>query len=469
MWVAFRDEVSLVETPGEQVRLETPWARVIVSAPGPGLVAALRTLATGHATADELADLVLAQDEDPAALYYQLRRCADLRLLCYSVVAAGGPLATLVPMAPGFELLASPVDARARFRLSRFAYCRRDADAIVVESPLSATRTTLNPAGVALVAALAQPRTAQELAKRVDGLTEDDAAAFLGLLASARLAAAVTDGGELDEDRQAPLAQWDFHDLLFHTRSRQGRHDYPYGGTFRSLGTFDPLPAVKPRMAEDVVALYRPPLDQLAREDVSLTRALETRRSIREYGDPPISVRQLGEFLYRVAAVRQLTEPDRARDRHYTISRRAYPSAGAAHDLELYLTVNGCVGLAPGLYHYDPLEHQLGRLTGPNAETEGLLRDARQAALMASPPQVLVTIASRFQRLSWKYTSMAYAATLKNVGVLYQTMYLVATAMGLAPCALGGGNADRFAAAVGSDYFAESSVGEFILGSAPPP
>jgi hypothetical protein len=46
---------------------------------------------------------------------------------------------------------------------------------------------------------------------------------------------------------------------------------------------------------------------------------------------------------------------------------------------------------------------------------------------------------------------------------------LVATAMGLAPCALGGGDADRFAAAVGSDYFAESSAGEFILGSAAPP
>ena len=81
---------------------------------------------------------------------------------------------------------------------------------------------------------------------------------------------------------------------------------------------------------------------------------------------------------------------------------------------------------------------------------------------------MLITLASRFQRLSWKYAAIAYAATLKNVGVLYQTMYLVATAMGLAPCALGAGNADLFAAAAGTDYYAESSVGEFMLGSAPP-
>jgi hypothetical protein len=37
--------------------------------------------------------------------------------------------------------------------------------------------------------------------------------------------------------------------------------------------------------------------------------------------------------------------------------------------------------------------------------------------------------------------------------------------MGLAPCALGGGNADAFALAAGLDYYAESSVGEFLVGS----
>src|SRR5262249_31393390 len=126
-----------------------------------------------------------------------------------------------------------------------------------------------------------------------------------------------------------------------------------------------------------------------------------------------------------------------------------------------------CRDLPAGLYHYDPLAHQLRKLADRDAHVEALLRDAQQSAALAAPPQVLITLASRFQRLSWKYAAMAYATTLKNVGVLYQTMYLVATAMGLAPCALGGGNADLFAAAAGTDYCAESSVGEFMLGSAP--
>jgi hypothetical protein len=44
-------------------------------------------------------------------------------------------------------------------------------------------------------------------------------------------------------------------------------------------------------------------------------------------------------------------------------------------------------------------------------------------------------------------------------------MYLVATAMDLAPCGVGCGDADLFARAVGTNYYDETSVGEFLLGS----
>ena len=40
--------------------------------------------------------------------------------------------------------------------------------------------------------------------------------------------------------------------------------------------------------------------------------------------------------------------------------------------------------------------------------------------------------------------------------------------MKLAPCGIGGGNSDLlFNKAVGCDYYAETSVGEFALGSQP--
>src|ERR1700757_222610 len=43
------------------------------------------------------------------------------------------------------------------------------------------------------------------------------------------------------------LVLWDFHDLLFHTRSAEGRHANPLGGVYPYAGVVPPLPAVRPR------------------------------------------------------------------------------------------------------------------------------------------------------------------------------------------------------------------------------
>ena len=133
----------------------------------------------------------------------------------------------------------------------------------------------------------------------------------------------------------------------------------------------------------------------------------------------------------------------------------------------MYAIANTCDNLDSGIYHYCPEAHQLSRISGRNSHVEALLEQAYFATGKACMPQVLLVFAARFQRVAWVYESMAYATVLKDVGSLQQTMYLVATAMNLAPCAIGAGNSDLFAAAVGTDYYAETSVGEFILGSSP--
>jgi SagB-type dehydrogenase family enzyme len=65
----------------------------------------------------------------------------------------------------------------------------------------------------------------------------------------------------------------------------------------------------------------------------------------------------------------------------------------------------------------------------------------------------------------WKYDAIGYSLVLKHVGVLYQTIYLVATAMGLAVCGLGGADASDFAAASGLGFYTEGSVGELVIGT----
>jgi SagB-type dehydrogenase family enzyme len=98
-----------------------------------------------------------------------------------------------------------------------------------------------------------------------------------------------------------------------------------------------------------------------------------------------------------------------------------------------------------------------------------MVHQAGRSMGKSQPPDVLLCIAARFGRVNWKYESIAYSLILKNVGVLMQTLYLAATALRLAPCALGCGNSQDFLLATGSRPFEEESVGEFALGSLPDP
>ena len=447
-----------------------PGARVSLRQVPVPILEALRRLAPPGLDQDRLCELIQGNgDGVPARWYYYLERLTQRGLLCYAAQASGRRLATLAPVSSSFTSGSTHVVARRRYVLSRFAYLRRAGTEAVLESPLAHARIILHDCrAAAMIGALAAPATAGELAERVVGLGVDAVAGVLALLLRAGVL------GEAGTEDQAPaLLSWEFHDLLFHARSRRGRFDAPYGTTYRLADRLAPPHALKPALAGQAHELYRPDPDRLERDDPPLARVQAQRRSIREFdATRPITDRQLGEFLFRVARVTGYREGEVSTPRgpvRQDFAARPYPAGGSLYELELYAAIQVCNSLDPGLYHYDPAGHRLIRLRGRTPEVAVLLRDAAESA--ATPEdtlQVLLILAARFPRVAWKYESIAYALTLKHVGVLYQTMYLTATAMGLAPCAIGGGDADLFARAAGTDYYAETSVGEFLLGTPRP-
>jgi SagB-type dehydrogenase family enzyme len=222
----------------------------------------------------------------------------------------------------------------------------------------------------------------------------------------------------------------------------------------------EPPPLIKTRAEGDTIVLPRPDLENLRCNDLPFTDVLERRRSIRTYGPETLSIEQLGEFLYRSAHYRSVLHGG---DTDFAF--RTTPAGGALHELELYPIVARCTGLDPGIYHYRPKDHELTRIARPSPIFERLLKEAWMTANREPTVNVCLQLTARCQRVFWKYESMAYALILKNVGTLYATMYLVATAMGLAPCALGGGDSDLFATAAGLDPCEEPVVGEFLLGT----
>jgi SagB-type dehydrogenase family enzyme len=354
------------------------------------------------------------------------------------------------------------------FVLSRFAYLRRRGSELVLESPRSpALFRFTDPKTAAAVLALSTPRTLRALQREKDFVGVE----LLALLVESEILFRVGANSEglRAHEGDENLVVWDFHDLLFHSRSTEGRQANALGGRYPFAGTIAPPPAVRVPWHGDLIDLKA--FSNAADEPPSaLVELLRERRSIRDFDDArPITLAELARFLDCAARVRSkwtspldFGEGDVGPDIDYT--SRPYPAAGSAYELELYLTVNQCDGLARGFYHYDADRHALVPIAARTQDLEALLSAAKFGMDAPGSPQILFTIAARFNRISWKYSAIAYSLILKDVGVLLQTLYLTATDLGLGGCAIGTSNIDLFARMTGLPFHVEGPVGQFALG-----
>jgi SagB-type dehydrogenase family enzyme len=358
-----------------------------------------------------------------------INRLAERGLLAARLVDADGLAATIATPVPPDEPVAAP-DALI---LGEDVLIRRDETGLVLESASDPARR--DPITPRFAAAL---------------LADELPPAWRAVLVHAGVLVPVGD----------PTGRWEFHDRLFHTRSRMWRGETrPYGATLRLAGRIDPLPAC-PVPAGATGAPVSLPVPDRPTGDEPLAEVAERRRSTRR-PEGPLTIRQLGELLHRTARVRGVV-PTATGDE----LDRPVPSGGSLATVGIYPLVVACQGIDPGLYHYDGSEHALRTIeAATDAELAPLVANARVTAGLAADAQVqvLLVLAARFGRLQYKYSSIAYAAALKDVGVLYQALYLTATAMGIGGCALGGGDALDFERASGLDRWEEGSVGEFLV------
>ncbi|YAL83272.1 SagB/ThcOx family dehydrogenase [Dermacoccaceae bacterium W4C1] len=359
-----------------------------------------------------------------------------------------------------WDLSATPLSPDDQLRLSRFALLRRREDDLILESPLAMHRFVLrDPQLLTWVAALSAVTHVRDLTSVEH---PQNALAVLGAWSAAGLVERSDPNGHFESDRDPTLRQWDFHDLLMHARTRSGRSDEPSGALSPYRGRIEPLPAVVPPRADASARITLPRPQDPTRSRLGLGQALEERRSIRDYDERPVTVAELGEFLFRSFRSRARFDPPQE-GLESKISR-PYPSGGGLYEHELYVTVLRIDGLDPALYRYDSADHSLELINSDEGARQQMAAVSAAATGVGSTPDALITLTARFARMSWRYRSIAYANILRSTGAIYQTMYLVATDLDLAPCALGNGDADLSARVFGLDYLQESSVGDFILG-----
>ena len=463
--IRLRQDADLTEPsdPEEPTRIEIAGRTLSVPARGGGARTALRLLARADCAEADLVRTVREHDGDLAVLRWQalVFKLDGAGLLEHAIGQAGDIIARLRPTGTGPVARATPVGRDVMVKLSRFAVLRADKGALTLAVPFGNARVDLCREGLAVVGTLTDWTSPEAVAAAVPGLTTSVAAAILGLLSAA---GALAPGGpdHDDESTDYQLAQWSVHDLWLHARSRSPGLQSGYGGSYPLADRFPPLPAVPPRRPGRRLALAAPNLDQTARADPPLTAVLENRRSVREhYDDAPITADQLAELLYRAARTRRTFRGTDGQE----VADRPYPSGGSLHALEIYPLINRCDGIPGGLWHYASADHELEAVSDPSPATAALVAAARASSVMSADPQVVLIVTARFGRAMWKYATIAYSLVLKDVGALYQTIYLVASAMGLAVCGLGGGDAATFAAAAGLDPRSEGSVGEMTIGS----
>jgi len=367
-----------------------------------------------------------------------LASLARKRLLAWSYGSAAEPPLLVEPLGGRFAPDYDAVAPEGR-RLSRFAYLRRDGERLLLESPEVDARIIVAPAGQALLPAILSAGASSSL--------RDPAVEHL--LACCGF---LEPSGPEPADRRT----WPFHDRLFHEETRANVSGRLQGGSYRFKNEFPSPPAIKPAMAAERIPLATPTGPA---GSAPLWSVMEARVSRRTPGKRAVRRDDLAHLLWRVARVRNVLK-----DETQDVLNRPIPAGGSINELEFYLVAHRCEDLAPGLYHYVGTEHALEPLRAPPALLARMLDFASHAqAQQGVPPDCLIVLAARLPRLGWKYEGIAYRVALMNAGVAIDALYLVATDLGLSPCAVGTGNSALFEQATGLSPWAETAIAEFTI------
>lgn len=443
---ALRLGATCASTPDGAVLLDPPHREKLVGLTA-GQLQALNALSEGPATVAEICPP--GHRSDINTLMRRLHAGGWLTIIvrdgekdCYSILPFTQPSS---PPAP-------PLTTRPAM-LSKFAVLHRDSGGLVLEHPLGWCDVRIHDGGL-----LALLNGTTE-----NGVETRSTVESRFLMDLHRCGFVVPDG---DEDRTFDALSWSAPDLWFHRRSTLGKRSVTwehFGPTKWANGRFPQPPARRQLYPGAPIPLHVPDLSARRKHDPTLTAVLEDRVSTRAFDDTrPVSVEQLAELLYRTARTRnthRVSEGDE-------LVSRPYPSAGSVYELELYPVVRNVAGLKPGMYHYDSFDHALFPVASADSPAVSQLIGVASATLAAAAePQVLLVMAARCGRMMWTYEQVAYTAILKDVGVLMQTIYLAATAMGLGACAQGFGDTAAFVAATGVDEMQECSVGSIVIGS----
>jgi SagB-type dehydrogenase family enzyme len=146
------------------------------------------------------------------------------------------------------------------------------------------------------------------------------------------------------------------------------------------------------------------------------------------------------------------------------VALRAHPAAGALYSVQVYPIVLNVAGVQPGVYHYDPLRHELETVRAPIEEDDVLAAsDQRETVRNAA---VVYALSGDFKRFERKYGSNGYRTFAMEAGHVSQNLVLATVAAGDAARPIGSWYEDALNRLLGFESYDERYLLAILAGRA---
>ena len=165
--------------------------------------------------------------------------------------------------------------------------------------------------------------------------------------------------------------------------------------------------------------------------NISVEKALTSRRSHRNFQSKAISSEQLSQILW---AAYGITFPIQD---HPDVrgGLRTTPSAGARYPLEIYAIIGNVEGIDPGVYKYISAEHKIIRTIDKDVRDELCNAALEQGMIRRAPASVFYS--AIFNRTIERYGERGRRYVYMELGHSAQNIHLQAEALRLGTCAIG--------------------------------
>ena len=171
--------------------------------------------------------------------------------------------------------------------------------------------------------------------------------------------------------------------------------------------------------AQDSVKLPEPIYDG----KTSVEKALQKRRSLRQYKNLPITLQDLSQLLWAAQGISG------------TGGRRTAPSAGALYPLEVYVVAGNVTGLSVGIYSYDPHKHELSRVLDSDKRAE--LSKAALGQSSINKAAAVLVFSAVYERVTVKYGERGIRYVHMEAGHAAENVFLQAVSLDLGTVVIG--------------------------------